>query len=257
VVISDANPVQFWLIDCDTYNERETCGVHYKCFCQPIHCNDEITIQFTEVESVTPSLVIQDSEDDQIGDLIIFDETLLDTGLYLYEVTFILSNLEICDQVIQFKIFYDSDSAFHAKTDCLDVKSEHECTQLITYSNNRNVFGIYYEDRSPEVEFNLRIPAIFFHERFPEEDNISELSDSRIITTSSVIRAQRLLDTDYMPDYMHRKIMLALKHQFVTIGSQQWTKQEPYEKIEGDRRWPVKKAKCYLNERTFVQRNVI
>lgn len=143
-----------------------------------------------------------------------------------------------------------------AYTDCLDVTTDPGCAVLIEYSNSRNFAGITYENQSPDISFSIRVPAVFIHERFPEEDEPIELPNS-LLTLNSTMKAQRLLDTAYMPYYMHRKIQLILMHQFLTIEEQSWVKQDPYEVREGDRRWPLKKAKCYLSEKNFVQRNIL
>lgn len=58
VTTSPANPVEFWPIDCDTYNQKELCGVHPKCFCAPWNCSDEIKIQFTDSASDDVNFVV-------------------------------------------------------------------------------------------------------------------------------------------------------------------------------------------------------
>lgn len=143
-----------------------------------------------------------------------------------------------------------------AKTDCLDIRQNHEDTVLLTYSNHRNFAGLVYESVSPENEFQIRIPAIFFHQRFPEEDEVMELSDS-LLTLNGTLRKQRLLDTDYVPYYFHEKLKLILKHQLLTVFNRYWVKQEAYEIVEGNRQWPIKKAKCWLSEKDFVHRNIL
>lgn len=143
-----------------------------------------------------------------------------------------------------------------AKTDCLDIRQDHPDTILLTYSNHRNFAGLVYENISPENEFQIRIPAIFFHQRFPEEDEVIELSSS-LLTLNGTLRKQRLMDIDYVPYYFHEKLKLILKHQILEIFSRQWVKQESYEITEGDRRWPVKKAKVWLSEKDFVHRNIL
>jgi hypothetical protein len=60
-----------------------------------------------------------------------------------------------------------------------------------------------------------------------------------------------------LPYYMHQKIQLILMHDNVVINGKNWTYNEAYELVEGERRWPVKKGKVYLNQADFVQRNVI
>ena len=143
-----------------------------------------------------------------------------------------------------------------AKTDCLDLQIEQPDTILLNYSNHRNFAGLNYESTSPENDFNIRIPAIFFHQRFPEEDEVMELS-SELVTLNGTLRKQRLLDTSYLPYYFHEKLKLILKHQFVTVHDRQWVKQEAYEILEGERKWPLKKAKCWLSEKEFVHRNIL
>ena len=148
------------------------------------------------------------------------------------------------------------DSEIVAKTDCLDIQNSHENTVLLTYSNVRNFAGLVFSGTSPDVTFQIRIPAIFFHQRFPEEDEVIELS-SELVTLNGTVRKQRLLDVDYAPYYFHEKLKLILKHQILTIFNRQWVKQEAYDVTEGDRRWPVKKAKCWISEKDFVHRNIL
>jgi len=121
--------------------------------------------------------------------------------------------------------------------------------------NELHIYDLDAENIS-EV-FQVRIPAILFHERFPSDREVAELSSSKIINLNSAMRAQKLLETDYLPYYFHQKIQLILMHDTVLIDGKYWTYNEAYEIQDGDRRWPEKKAKCWLNDRDFVQRNVI
>lgn len=148
------------------------------------------------------------------------------------------------------------DSEIVAKTDCLDVRENHDNTILLSYSNIRNFAGLVYSGSTPENTFQIRIPAIFFHQRFPEEDEVMELSDE-LVTLNGTVRKQRLMEVDYVPYYFHEKLKLILKNQVLTVFNRQWVKQEAYEIIEGDRRWPVKKAKCWISEKDFVHRNIL
>jgi hypothetical protein len=148
------------------------------------------------------------------------------------------------------------DSEIVAYTDCLDIRQNHEETILLTYSNHRNFAGLKYDGTSPQTEFNIRIPAIFFHQRFPEEDETMELS-SELVTLSGTLRKQRQLDVDYVPYYFHEKLKLILKHQILTVFNKQWIKQEAYEIVEGNRLSPLKKAKCWLSDKEFVHRNIL
>lgn len=425
IQISDANPVQFWLSDCDTYNEKEVCGIHQKCWCQPWQCDDEIKIQFTGDDVDNYELQVIDS-DESIIDTFQFQETiqrssseflnfsntnfltgiqfwnsfpgsnrasaqsfawedlpvgtdnavadatgpgyensqyfatenLIDgigfwpigdyvmqitgwnqsvgnpdalgitvwgmnnstsqtniaatgtatlptggalttrtlsfsltseykylaialtrlggggafdiiahlteiklltaPGIFLntvYDANFTPDNF--CGQQIQLKISNTtSPGGVVAKSDCLDIAEIQKCTTLIEYSNNRNFAGlIYSQSASPETTFNIRVPAIFFHNQFLEEDEAMDLTTG-ITKTSGTLKVQRLFDTDYMPYYMHQKLMLIFKHQTINIDALSWIKEEKYEIQEGNRMWPVKKAKVFLTE-NYIQRAVL
>lgn len=143
-----------------------------------------------------------------------------------------------------------------ANTDWLDVRLDHPSTVLLTYTNHRNFAGINYESSSPDNDLSIRIPAIFFHQRFPEEDEVMELSDS-LLTLNGTLKKQRRLDVDYVPYYFHEKIKLILKHQFISMLDRYWVKEEGYEIAEGDRKWPIKTARCWLSEKDFVHRNIL
>lgn len=149
-----------------------------------------------------------------------------------------------------------SDAEIVAQTDCLDIRENHEETVLLTYSNHRNFAGLKYDGTSPQTEFQIRIPAVFFHQRFPEEDETMELS-SELVTLSGTLRKQRQLDIDYVPYYFHEKLKLILKHQMLTMLNKQWIKQEAYEITEGNRLSPLKKGKVWLSDKEFVHRNIL
>lgn len=156
-------------------------------------------------------------------------------------------------QIYTVKVDYSAPSY---RSDCVKIRSSGKCSTLIEYSNNRNFAGLFYEQQSPDAVFYARVPAIFFEEREVEEDESMELPNS-VLTLNSQTKTQRLLTTANMPHYMHRKLLLILQHQSVIIDGRQWVKEAPYEKQEGDRRWPLRKAQCWLTDKGSVQRNVL
>jgi hypothetical protein len=395
--ISDALPVQFWLIGCATYNEHQAPGVFHKCWCAPWECGDEIKVQFTDDPSQSFSLEIYDLNDSPL-DSINFEETYV--GVYEASLNLSQDSPDICDQQIKLKIKRDAglqgislpalsswltstiganvdwsvggatpnvslpgtifvtvdseflyvdyafipgvtynisldftralnsgsnnnprnatlditdnafavqftsliaatlgsntitisftatssttriafwfnsgsdmtitvtgvsgqrtvgDSEIVAQSDCLDIRQSHNESILLTFSNHRNFAGLVYQNTSPNTEFTIRVPAIFFHQRFPEEDEVMELS-SELITLNGTVRKQRRLDMDYVPYYFHEKMKLILKHQFLQIFNREWVKQEAYEITEGNRLAPLKSAKCWLSEKDFVHRNIL
>lgn len=144
-----------------------------------------------------------------------------------------------------------------AQSDCIDIRTSWDETISITYSNNRNFAGIDNQDLSPDTDFNLRIPAVFFEEQFPQEQEVEELSDNREIQLNSQVKTQRLLSVGMMPAYMHKKTILALMHQFVEIDGRNWVKSDAYEKIDGNKRFPMKQYKCWLTQQDDIIRNIL
>src|SRR5690606_40263664 len=63
MILSDALPVQFWLSDCETFNETQAGGVHPLCWCQPFNCDDDINIQFQDDAGSEFLLQIFDTND--------------------------------------------------------------------------------------------------------------------------------------------------------------------------------------------------
>lgn len=112
MTVSDALPVQFWLADCETYNEHVPQGVHQVCWCQPWNCDDEIVIQFTDPDVLDLSLIVNSSEGEVLVQLPL--PGILRNGVYVYQTTFIPSDHDICDQTIRlfaggFQNIIDSD----------------------------------------------------------------------------------------------------------------------------------------------------
>lgn len=254
MTISDALPVQFWATDCETYNEKEVCGIYQRCFCQPFQCSDPINLQFFDDSGLDYYLQIVDSNDIELFSTLFFADEMEGRTVYSLSIT----PEAFCNQKIRLNIIQDASPETEVfRSDCLDIKTTHSCTTLIRYTGNRDYAGLVYADESPEAEFYLRVPSVFFHERNPEEDKSLELSNSVIINTSGTIKSQRRLDVFPTPDYFHRKLQLALRHQTVEIDNKLWIREEAYEKsVPQNPRWPLKKASVWLTERNFVVRNI-
>jgi hypothetical protein len=145
------------------------------------------------------------------------------------------------------------------KSDCLDIRTSHNESLLIDYTNQRNFAGIKYGDESPDPAFSIRIPAIFFETRFPQEGEETDLSSGDVIPLNSEVKEQRQISTDRMPNYMHRKIALVLQHQSLYIDGEYWVKgEEVYEKKEpANKRDSFRMYTCWLTRQDFVVRNVL
>jgi hypothetical protein len=265
---SGALPVEFWDPSCGTYNElgsdtassesgrnsiaNYSSGTFYKCYCQPFNCTDDIVSQITITYPIKLRVL------DDVGDALeVIDFT--DVIGNVRQVTFSPNDYDICDQQIQLQVLRASDNAIIYRSDCLDIKANHRESVLIEYYNSpaRNFAGINYADVSPDPTFSLRIQGSFFHQRFPTQQELEELSNSRLLQLSTEIKKQKLLMIGPMPYHMHEKLILALQHDFVTINGVQYVMQDAYEMTEGNTRSSLKQAKVWLTQKDYILRNIL
>lgn len=145
-----------------------------------------------------------------------------------------------------------------ATSDCIDIRTSHDCTQLIRYDNAKDFADIEYSDFSPTAEFYIRIPGIFFHERNTEEQERIETSGETIVRLRDEVKVKRLLEVGYMPDYMHRKLLLILAHDTIEIDGETWVRNDPYEKVDpANKRYPLKRANVLLTQQGYIKRNIL
>ncbi len=186
-----------------------------------------------------------------------FVASLSDSNTYLYELDFNPEGNGLCDNQVRFQII-DADASPDSvikKSDCLLIKESIECTIAIDYSNNKNFNGLVFEDMSPAPTFRIRIAARFFTEDNPSEQEDIELSNSEIVRLYNKLEERRQLEISFVPHYMHRKIQLALMCDTVTIDEKQWIRRENYEKVEGRKTYPLKRANVWLHDKDFIKEN--
>lgn len=250
MIISDAQPVQFWLYRLDTFNELEVDGIFSRCFCQPFEAEDEITIQFKDTTGYVRKLVVYNSS----GTL--YTTSFTETASGLYQLSFTPASIGITDDEIQFNIT-DGVLTTLAKSDCISIKEVQDETVLINYHNNRIFASLSSAVGTPDPEFNLRIPAVFFKQRFPKTTEVMKLSNSRSLQLNAEIGKQKLLQVKHMPYHMHLKTQLALAFQNVTINNLEYTAEESYEIEEGNIRSSRKQASIWLTEKEYILRNIL
>lgn len=363
--------MQFWLANCDTFNQKVVGGVFSKCFYQPFNSSDEITVQFKDIasqnyllymvedgsgwtslgaftevtsglyqKSFTPQTqgvvtneiqlyIVKNEFEPNVASInvsgglssgqsqsslssvftaitrpsriqIIASSTMTGsvisaTTTVFYELrmngvvvdggqfflngtssvtnTYEVSNTEEYDQIYLLitntslvgspgvhsvnATAYVRPLVDIAKSDCLSIKESHDETILINYHNNRVFASLNSSAGTPDPEFNLRVPAIFFDERHPKESESMILSNSKSSQLNAQLRRQKWLKLKPMPYYMHLKTQLALVFNTVTIDNIQWILEESYEIDPGNPRYPLKKANAWLTDKNYVLRNVL
>lgn len=206
------------------------------------------------------SLNIMD-EDDNILESIPFESVLLeDLNQYMYFIPLVFEDYNITDKQVHLEIIDagspgDSPDEVLAYTDCISVKPAHACTILINISNNTDFAGLIYSDQSPRPSFNIRIPATFFHEVNPAEQEDIELSSEDIVRLYNKLEKKQKLDIGFLPYYMHTKVQLALMHDNVLIDEVYWLRRDEYQIAEGNRHYPLKRASVLLTDKNFIKEN--
>jgi len=259
MAMSNAQPIQFWPISEETYNEKAVCGVNTECFCQPIELTDEIILvaasewmDDARLEAYNP--ILYDENDNVVFDttgygssgikrFTPFDEGIPE-GKYYFKIN------------LQASVGGDP-AVFFYKSDCLDFRTTHECTELITYSNNKDFAGLPYENQSPMPEFSFRAPMVFFHEDFPDDQEVHPKSDDTWMRLSSRLEKKRRIDFGYMPYYMHEKIQLILMQDNVEIDGLSWEKRDAYKIDDASRRYGLRKSSVWLTDKNYIKRNQI
>ena len=142
------------------------------------------------------------------------------------------------------------------RSDCIHIADTHDCSVLISYSNSSDFDGLIYTDPSPNETFYLRIPAMFFEEDNPQEQEDLELSNGVIVTLRQSIMEKRKLKTGYMPNYMHRKLQKILMHDSVYIDGDYWKKRDSYDTSPIEK-YNLKTASVFLTKYDSVEKNTI
>lgn len=145
-----------------------------------------------------------------------------------------------------------------AHTDCLDIRTEHEGTLLISYSNPVDWDNIPYSSLEPAPTFSLRIPGrLNIHDpRFPEENESLDQSNGDIEKLFGSLKKQILLQHDPMPWFMIEKLKHVFKHETITIRGISFTAEEQYEVLPGRLDYPFRKGRIWLTVRGSYKTNV-
>jgi hypothetical protein len=249
MIFSDALPVQYWLADCDTFNETHVDGINNRCWCQPWQCSDAMVTQFQDTSGLDYELDVVDESGN-----VLFNDSFTEVADGVYHQSYIPNQEGICNEIIQQKVMLEGQMI--ARTDCISVKVLQRESKLLRYSNHRDLAGLIFAAQSPDPNFYIRIPCRFAHEQFPQEDTAMELTGS-VITTASQSKKQKKLEVIHAPYYFHYKLTEILQCQTLRMDGTYWKKEETYAMDEGSKRSLLKSATCWLTKKNSVVRNVI
>lgn len=110
-------------------------------------------------------------------------------------------------------------------SECFYVKLEHDCTILVTWTNNESGFGFDYSG----VEFiqSLRVPAKLWQPKY--NSDIKEIyvdsKGNRQILYARVVKDQ-LLSVQELPEYLHDALSVGLNHDIVKLDGVEYVFEE-------------------------------
>lgn len=164
-----------------------------------------------------------------------------------------------CNKEVQFQIINHNTSSIEAFSDSVVISDDNsDCTSLIKFSNSSDFAGLVFQNASPNEIFNLRIPAVFFDENYPQEQEDLELSDDTIITLWSKIEGKKTMDIGFMPFYMHKKVQIILMMDNVSIDGIAYRLRDPYQITPpASKRSALRRASVVLSEKDFINRNLL
>jgi len=244
MVVSDLNPIQFWLtpltavadinntIDLQslgvTFNTRARNGaVIYRPYFHLIQNDQAFPIGILVDDNTHDFILSGRNQDGTLWQNFNFvqvsgDHFRVDLDFSLYP--------EIINTKKFFVVIDDTDDKIRAASDHQQFKSDIQRSVLINYMND----DVPFLDILTGVQMQIRIPGTFVFEEEPETVETDSLSDGSVVELTSEVKRTRLLQTEYMPDYMHRKLKYILKCKTKQIdgevGGEYWKQETPYEK---------------------------
>src|SRR5690606_4520871 len=101
-------------------------------------------------------------------------------------------------------------------SECFYVKLEHECTILVTWTNNESAFGFDYSGL--DFTQSLRVPAKLWQPKY--NSDIKEIyvdsKGNRQILYARVVKDQ-LLSVQELPEYLHDALSIGINHDMVKL----------------------------------------
>jgi hypothetical protein len=104
---------------------------------------------------------------------------------------------------------------------------EKKYTSRIDYRCEEDSFGFVY--CPGYISNSIRMPFHLKDPQYPQEQKEYRTRNGRLRVTSASINEVYPLETDYMSKEMHKKLLIALSHDFVQVNGVLLTKSESYD----------------------------
>lgn len=119
---------------------------------------------------------------------------------------------------------YISDSGLDYESDCLSLQLTHDCSLLLSWTNNDNAFGFNYDDLG--FTPNLRVNARLWQPKYSKEKIIFKDSSGTRTLLKSETSKDQLLTVSEAPEYIHDALSIGLEHDNFYVESIKYTNEE-------------------------------
>lgn len=117
-----------------------------------------------------------------------------------------------------------SDSGIDYISDCITLKLDHDCSILLTWTNNEDAFGFAYSDLS--FTQSLRVKAKKWMPNYTKEKNVFKDNAGNRTILKSETSKEELLTIAEMPQYLHDALAIGLEHDDFYIDGVKYTNEE-------------------------------
>jgi hypothetical protein len=112
-----------------------------------------------------------------------------------------------------YKIYF-TDGGLTYESDCLHLKTEHDCTKLLTWSNNDTAFGF---DFTEDFTQSLRVNSKMWQPSYKKTKEVFEDSQGNLSILRSSTKKVELLTVSEMPQYLHDALAIGVEHDNFSI----------------------------------------
>ena len=206
-----------------------------------------VSIDYIEINSENAifsyDLVVKDRAGSPIGLPVTFTSI----------ATFLPSDYASCGDYISLEIQEQGTSNLYF-SDLIELKDPTSDPGILTisYFNNSTFDDIQHNG----TVFSLYLHAQFWKETSAEEFEDIEESQNTFVRTYNELAEKTLLETDFIPNYMHQKLRRVLMHDNIVINGKNWIKKDEYEQ-ENLNRYALSRANVWLTDKDSILRNVI
>jgi hypothetical protein len=109
-------------------------------------------------------------------------------------------------------------------SDCLSVKLEHDCTFLLSWTNDENAYGFDFADLSFTPK--LRVEAKKWKPSYPKEKNVFKDNAGNRTVLKSETTKEEILTISEMPEYLHDALAIGLDHDTFMIDGVEYVNEE-------------------------------